>query len=62
MKRGTYVVCSGEYMDRKRDGERLTFDSEVKRTHLHCAFCSLTSTDKSYAFLYKTHFEAFHKK
>ena len=62
VKRGTCVMCSAEYMDRKRDGEKLKFDSEVKRTHLHCAFCSLTSTDKSHAFLCKTHFEAFHKK
>ena len=62
VKRGTCVVCSAEYMDRKRQGERLKFDEEVKRTHLHCGFCSLTSTDKSHAFLCKKHFESFHTK
>ena len=61
--RGTCVYCSASYQDRKKKGEKnLRFDEETKRTFLHCAFCTLTSADKSTAFLCKAHFDDFHSK
>ena len=61
--RGTCVYCSASYLDRKKKGEKnLIFDKETKRTRLHCAFCTLTSADKSTSYLCKDHFDDFHSK
>ena len=58
--RGTCVYCSAQYLDAKKEGKKVCFEKETKRTYLHCAFCTLTSKDNSKSFLCKEHFDTFH--
>ena len=58
-KRGTCVVCSENYLQKKKAGEDVSFEKEVRRTVIQCSFCSLDS--KQPCFLCKAHFSAFHE-
>mmetsp|Transcript_1985 Transcript_1985/g.2831 ORF Transcript_1985/g.2831 Transcript_1985/m.2831 type:complete len:188 (+) Transcript_1985:1141-1704(+) len=57
---GCCVYCSASITDRKRVGEALVYDKEMRRTKKYCAYCSIDLKGKM-CFLCDKHFDEFHK-
>ena len=60
-KSGACVMCSFLYLTKKKRGNEVVWDKEVKRTSFHCLHCTEHNEDAKCCFLCKQHFAAFHK-
>ena len=60
-RRGACIWCTMEFQEKKRSGETVNWNNEVKRTARMCAYCNQNSIENKSCFLCSEHFNTFHE-